>query len=197
MGLDRATAEAALVAWAALVTGADPAVCVWENAVRPRHNGVLVLLSEVSLTEVGADAAGWAFASNADPLQEMTPVAQGSRLWVVQVSVEVHDQRAGTSARAVAQRAAARAAWPRARAILTAAGCAVAGGGPTRTADYRVDGRVVSRELFELRLNATVSEADASGRTSYIASVSATAVVTDAAGNALPDALQPTGVTGP
>lgn len=197
MALDRATAEAALAAWAALVTGADAGVCVWENAVRPRHNGTLVLLSEVSMAEVGADASAWSYAAAADPLQEMTPTAEGSRLWVVQVSVEVHDQRAATSARAIAQRAVARASWPRARAVLSAAGCAVAGVGATRTADYKLDGRMVSRELFELRMNVTVREADPAGRTSYIASVSATATVVDPAGAPLPSVLQPTGVTGP
>jgi hypothetical protein len=195
--MDRATAEAALVTWAALVTGADSAVCQWENAPRVIHQGTLVLLSEVSLTEVGADSAAWSYASNADPLLEMTPTAWGGRLWTVQVSVEVHDQRAATSARAIAQRAVARASWPRARALLTAAGCAIASVGATRRADYRVDGRMVSRELFELRLNTTVSEADTAGRTSYIATVSATATVRDAGGNTLPSTLQPSGTIGP
>ena len=195
--MDRATAEAALLTWAALVTGADAAVCQWENSPRVRHNGTLVLLSEVSLTEVGADAAAWAYASNADPLLEMTPSAWGGRLWTVQVSVEVHEQRAATSARAVAQEAALRAAWPRARALLTAADVAVASVGPVRQADYKVDGRVISRALFELRLNTTVSAADTAGRTSYIATVEATATVVDPAGVALPASIQPTGDIGP
>jgi hypothetical protein len=195
--MDRATAEAALVTWAALVTGADAAVCQWENAPRVIHQGTLILLSEVSFTEVGADAAAWAYTSNADPLLEMTPTAWGGRLWVVQVSVEVHDQRAATSARAVAQTAALRASWPRARALLTAAGCALASVGPVRRADYKVDGRMVSRALFELRLNTTVSAADTAGRTSYIATVEATATVVDPAGNTLPSAIQPTGDIGP
>lgn len=197
MALARATAEPALEAWAALVTGADAAVVQWENAPRVRHNGLLVLLSEVSLVEVGADGAAWEYAADADPLQEMTPVAEGSRLWTVQVSVEVHDQRAATSARHVAQTAAARALWPRARAVLTAAGLALAKAGPVTRADYRVDGRVVSRALFEVLLNTTVRAADTDGRTSYIASMSATATVRDPAGNALPSALQPSGTTGP
>lgn len=195
--MNRTTAEAALLSWAALVTGADAAVCQWENAPRVIHAGTLVLLSEVSLAEVGADSAAWSYAANADPLLEMTPTAWGGRLWTVQVSVEVHDQRAATSARAIAQRAVARASWPRARALLTAAGCAIASVGATRRADYRVDGRMVSRELFELRLNTTVSEADTAGRTSYIATVSATATVVDPAGTALPSVLQPSGTTGP
>ncbi len=193
----RATAEAALVTWAALVTGVEVSCVQWENTPRVRHNGALVLLSEVSLTEVGADASAWTYASNADPLLEMTPTAWGGRLWTVQVSVEVHDQRAATSARAVAQEAALRASWPRSRALLSAAGCALASVGAPRPADYRVDGRMVSRALFELRLNTVVSAADAAGATSYIASVSATATVVDPAGTALPSALQPSGTTGP
>ncbi len=193
--MDRATAEAALLAWAALVTGQDAAVCLWENAPRVRHNGVLVLLSEVSFTEVGADASAWAYAANADPLLEMTPTAWGGRLWTVQVSVE---SLTSAGARSVAQDAALRASWPRARALLTVAGCALASVGPVRQADYRgADGRTVARALFEVRLNTTVSAADTAGRTSYIATVEATATVVDPAGTALPTALQPTGTHGP
>lgn len=196
--MDRATAEAALVTWAALVTGVEATCVQWENAgPRVRHNGALVLLSEVSFTEVGTDGARWAYASNADPLLEMTPAASGGRLWTVQVSVEVHDQRAATSARAVTDVAHVRASWPRARAVLTAADVAIASLGPTRSADYRVDGRVVSRALFELRLNTRVSAADTAGRTSYIATVGATATVVDPAGATLPSAIQPTGTIGP
>lgn len=197
MALARSTAEPALQAWAALVTGADAAVVQWENAPRVRHNGTLVLLSEVSLVEVGADFAAWEYAAADNPLDEMTPTAEGSRLWTVQVSVEVHDQRAATSARHVAQTAAARALWPRARAVLTAAGLALAKVGPVTRADYKVDGRVVSRALFEVLLNTTVAESDTAGRTSYIATVTATATVRDPGGTALPSALQPSGTTGP
>ena len=69
--------------------------------------------------------------------------------------------------------------------------------GDVLAADYRVDGRMVSRALFDVALNTVVSEADTSGRTSYLASVSATATVRDPAGVAVPSPLQPTGVTGP
>lgn len=48
-----------MVSWAALVTGADAAVCAWENSPRPVHTGTLVLLSEVSLAARGADGAEW------------------------------------------------------------------------------------------------------------------------------------------
>ena len=197
MTLSRATAEPALVSWAALVTGAPAAVCVWENAPRPVHEGLLVLLSEVSLASRGADATEWSWASHADPLQEFTPTAGGSRVWTVQVAVEVHDQRAATSARAVAQQAALRATWPRARAILSAVGLALASTGAITRADYRSDGRLVSRALFELSLNTIVLEADTAGRTSRIATLSATGSARDPGGTLVPSPLQPTGVTGP
>lgn len=197
MSLSRATAEPALVTWAALVTDAPASVVAWENAPRPVHAGTLVLLSEVSLTSRGADATEWQWAAAADPLQEFTPTAAGSRVWVVQVSVEVHDQRPATSARAIAQRAALRATWPRARAILSAAGLALAATGPITRADYRVDGRVISRAVFELSLNTVVLETDTAGRTSRIATLSAAGSVRDPGGALVPSPLQPSGVTGP
>ena len=124
-----------MASWAALVTGADAAVCVWENAPRLVHTGTLVLLSEVSLAARGADGAEWAYAAAADPLAEFTPTASGSRVWTVQVGVEVHDQRAATSARHVAQRAVTRALWPRARAL------AVRGPAPVRAGRRPAQGR--------------------------------------------------------
>ena len=186
-----------MVSWAALVTGADAAVCVWENAPRPVHTGTLVLLSEVSLAARGADGAEWAYAAAADPLQEFTATASGSRVWTIQVGIEVHDQRAATSARHVAQRAVTRALWPRARALLSPAGLALASVGAVTRADYRVDGRVISRAVFEVALNTLALESDLAGRTSRIATVTATASVRDPGGVLLPSALQPTGVFGP
>ncbi len=197
MSLSRATAEPALLAWAALVTGADASVCAWENAPRVVHTGTLVLLSEVSLAARGADGAEWSYAAAADPLEEFTETASGSRVWTVQVSVEVHDQRASTSARHVAQRAVTRALWSRARAILRPAGLALASVGPVTRSDYRVDGRVVSRAVFEVALNTLALEADLAGRTSRIATVVATTSVRDPGGALLPSVLQPQGTIGP
>lgn len=186
-----------MVSWAALVTGADAGVCAWENSPRPVHTGTLVLLSEVSLAARGADGAEWAYAAAADPLEEFTPTAFGSRVWTVQVAIEVHDQRAATSARHVAQRAVTRALWPRARALLSPAGLALASVGTVTRADYRVDGRLVSRAVFEVALNTIALESDLAGRTSRIATVSATASVRDPGGVLLPSVLQPQGTIGP
>jgi hypothetical protein len=191
--VDLATVEPALTALAATVTGVESACCVFENAPRPRSNGALVLLSWVSRSAVGIDETSWEYAANADPLLEMTPTVEGPREASLQFAVEViADQRAGHSAAALIERARTRLRWPSSLAALQAAGLALATIGPATTADYPADGRLVSRSLFEVRLNAAAREADTAGRTSYIATVATEGTVKRPDGTAVPATIQPT-----
>lgn len=50
---------------------------------------------------------------------------------------------------------------------------------------------MVSRSLFEVRMNAHASEADTAGRTSYIATVESTATIEGVDGVDLPVSIQP------
>jgi hypothetical protein len=56
---------------------------------------------------------------------------------------------------------------------------------------------MVSRAVFEVALNTLALESDLAGRTSRIATVSATASVRDPGGVLLPSVLQPQGIIGP
>lgn len=191
--MNLATIEPALRALAATLTGVEPACCVFENEPRPRSNGALVLLSWVSRAPVGIDETEYVYAANADPLLEMTPTVHGPREASLQFAVEViADQRSGFSAAARIEAARTRFRWPSALAALSAAGLALATIGPATTADYQADGRMVSRSLFEVRLNATSSEGDAAGRTSYIVTADVSGTVNRPDGTPVPDTLQPT-----
>lgn len=191
--MDLSAIEPALCALAASVTGVTSACCVFENAPRPQSpDGRVVILSWVSLSGVGLDGDRWDYAADADPLQEMTPTVQGSREARLQFAVEVTaDQRPGYSAAAIAEKARTRLSRPRSLDALEAVGLALATVGPATQADYPGDQRMVSRSLFEVVLNAHAREADAEGRTSYIATVEATASITNAGGTTLPDSIQP------
>lgn len=191
--MDLATIEPALCALAATLSGLAPAACVFENAPRPVAPAV-VLLSWVSRSGVGLDGTAWSFEDAADALDEMTPATHGAREGVLQVAAEVYaDQRAGHNASAIVERMRTRFSWERVAETLRAVDLAVATVGPATMADYVADGRMVSRSLFEVRLNAIASEADTDGRTSYIATVELDATVRLADGTALPSSLQPTG----
>lgn len=191
--MDLATIEPALAALAATLTGVEATCCVFENAPRPRANTALVILSWVSRSGFGTDETSWEYAANADPLLEMTPTVQGPRVASLQFAVEVFaDQRPGHNAASLIERARTRLRWPSSLTTLSAAGLALASIGAATQADYRADGRMVSRSLFEVRLNGASTEADTAGATSYIADADVTGTVTDAEGTALPETLQPT-----
>lgn len=192
--MDLAAIEPGLLAVAASITGVEAACCQWENAPRVRHNGARVLLRWVSEVSVGIDAARYDYAANADPLLEMTPTVEGNRVAVVQIDVEVYDQRPGTNAHAVASRARTRCYWPSVLAALSALELAVANVGTIAVTDGRVDGRMVSRRTFELRLNAVSRETDSAGRVPYIATVETTATVTNPDGSAVAASISPGGV---
>lgn len=191
--MDYTVLEPALQAWVASLTGVDPLVVLWENAPRVRHNGVLVLLSWVSATKVGTDDAAWVYEANADPLLEMTPEVMGPRTLTLQVSCECHDQRPGFTARAVLEHFRDRVRTPSSVALLAAMNVGLVQATNITTADYRVDGRVVSRTLMEVILNASAFVRDTAGATSYIATVVTTANITNVDGTPLPATIQPSG----
>lgn len=186
--------EPALRTLAAACTGIPLALCVFENMPRPQSpDGRVVILSWISRAGVGQDGTRWDYASNADPLEEMTPTVQGSREAVLQFAVEITaDQRSGFNAAAILETARTRINRPSSHAALEAANLALAAIGPSTQADYPdANGRMVSRSLFEVRLNAHASESDPDGRTAYIAEVEAEASIASVAGDTFPDSIQP------
>lgn len=191
--MDLATIEPALLAAVSTSTGLSAAACVFENAPRPVAP-VVALLSWVSRAGVGIDETSWAYEAAEDPIDEMTPTVEGPRYAVLQIAVEVYaDQRSGHNAASIAERARTRLMLPRVLDALAESSIAVATVGPATQADYTADGRMVSRSLFELRLNATATATDTDGRTSYIADASITATVRDATGSTVSETLQPSG----
>lgn len=191
--MDLATIEPALVTLASALTGVEASCCVWENAPRPRHNGRLVLLSWVSIVGAGVDETTWTYAADADPLKEMTPTVTGQRKATLQLSVEALDQRPGHTARQLAERARTLAQGPSSLAALLAVGLAFAGAEPVQQADYRVDGRMVSRCTLDLHLNALSAVVDDAAQTSYIATVTTTSTVTHPDGSPVADSIAPGG----
>ncbi len=191
--MDLATIEPALLDWASVLTGVTRTCCQWENEPRVQHNGSLVLLRWVSEVGVGIDAPRWDYAAGPDPLVEMTPTVEGNRVAVLQLDVEVHDQRAGTNAHAIASRARTRVYWPSALAQLRAAGLAVARVEQVVVTDYPVDDHRVSRRTFDVRLNAVSAETDTAGAASYIATVTTVGTVTRPDGGAIDPDIAPGG----
>lgn len=176
--MDLATIEPGLLDWAAAVTGVERACVQWENEGRVADNGRLCLLSWVSTVGLGTDDVRWVYAENANPLQEMTPVVEGPRTCVLQLSVECLDQRSGYTARAALEGARARIQAPSSLARLKALDLGYADVGPVLNADYPVDDHYVSRCTCDVTLNATGRFTDTAGRTSYIATVEVAATLT-------------------
>ena len=184
--MDLATLEPALAAIVRRITDFTNVEPVqWENEPRKKHNGRIALLSWVSVVATGVDETQWAYAANADPLLEMTPTVIGQRKATLQVSVEVHDQRAGHTARAVLELARTRLQAPSVLALLAAVGLAFAGTESVLPADYRVDQRWIARAILDVHLNAMSTFADTDGRASYIANVVASANITHPDGTAV------------
>lgn len=191
--MDLATIAPGLLAIAASLTGVARACCQWENDPRVMHNGQLVLLRWVSEVGVGTDATDYAYAANADPLLEMTPTVTGNRVVVVQLDVEVHDQRAAVNAHMIASRARTRLQWPSTQAALRALDLAFVKAEQVAVTDYELDGHLVSRRTMDLRFNALSTETDAAGATSYLATVVTTAAVTHPDGTAVDPDIAPGG----
>ena len=189
--MNHATIEPALCSLASAITGVESALCVFQNAKRPVHNGTLVTLSWVGIRGVGTDETEWTYAANADPLLEMTPTVKGQRGATLQVTIESTDQRPGYTAHAIADRARTRLYRPSSLDALAAVDLALATVGDTITTDSKVDGRWISRCTFDVRLNGLASEADLDGRVPYIAEVVATATITRPDGTSIDTDIQP------
>lgn len=192
--MDLATIEPGLLAWASALTGVPVAFCLWENQPRVQHRGQLVLLRWVSEVGVGEDETLYTYAANADPLLEMTPTVSGNRLVVVQIDIEVHDQRPGVNAHAIASRARTRIQWPSSLAALAALDLAMVGTEQIVVTDYELDGRFVSRRTMDVRLNASSRETDSAGAVPYIATVTTTAAITHPDGSAVDPDIAPGGI---
>jgi hypothetical protein len=192
--MDLATIEPALLAWAAALTGVPVAFCQWENAPRVQHRGQLVLLRWVS--GVGRGSDGFTYEVDDDVTDdgpEMVAVSRGPRQLVVQVDVEVHDQRPGQTARALLERLRDRIYLPSSTDLLDAANVALgAPPGSILPLDYDIDGHFVSRCVLDVNLNAASVTRD-TGRVYSVATVGLSAALSDPAGAALADSIQPGG----
>ncbi len=197
--MDLAVVAPALSALVARATGITAALVQWENEPRRQHNGSLALLSWVSTPSIGHDETAWAYTDvgEGDPLTEMTPTTRQRVRAVLQVSVEVHDQRPGVNASAIAQRVPARLRAPSFVAEIAAMGLGLADIGDVRREDYDVDGRFVSRALVELTFNAHTTFVDEAGRNASIAQVEIDATVLSAGGAELPATLAGDIIDGP
>ena len=197
--MDLSVVAPALSALVARATGITAALVQWENEPRRQHNGSLALLSWVSTPSIGHDETAWAYTDvgEGDPLTEMTPTTRQRVRAVLQVSVEVHDQRPGVNASAIAQRVPARLRAPSFVAEIAAMGLGLADIGDVRREDYDVDGRFVSRALVELTFNAHTTFVDEAGRNASIAQVEIDATVLSAGGAELPATLAGDIIDGP
>ena len=188
--------EPALLAWFITLAGFGATdVCQWENAPRKAHNGRLALLSWVTTDGVGGDETRYEDnTGSVDPLTELVPVVVGFRVGVLQLSVEVHDQRSGQTARQVLETLRSRLRRPSSIAALKAVNVSLgARAGAVVQADYRVDQRWVSRCTLDVRLNLSSHDIDTTGATGTIETVGLNSTFTDPAGAALPASLQITG----
>jgi hypothetical protein len=102
-----------------------------------------------------------------------------------------HSTTPGYTAHALADKARTRLFWPSSLEALSDVDLALASIGNVVTADYKVDGRWLSRCTFDVRLNGQAREADLNGRTSYIATVEATATIRSPNGTAIDIDIQP------
>jgi hypothetical protein len=188
--MDLATIEPGLLSWLSTLTGAASALCAKANATRPvvPAGSALVLMQWVSIPQVGLDAEQWEYNDAATTaVTELTPSLHGNRRPVLQVDVEVEDQRAGYDASAVAQRLVDRCRAPSSLTALEALNVALAGVGAARRTDYPFNGRMVSRASVELTFNAVSHYTDTAGQTATVTSVEIGATVTGSAGTALPN----------
>lgn len=191
--MDYAAAQSALKTLVTSVLGwtspTDPVV--FENEPRPRHNGRIAILSWVSGVGVGVDDLRWEDNGALAPDPNYVPTLAGDRMLALQVSVETLDQSPGAPhARAALEQFRTRIRRPSSLAALRAANLGMVDVGAVSQADYRVDNRMISRALIELRLNATTFDRDDDGAIGTIESTDITSHISDVDGTQLPASLQ-------
>lgn len=188
--------QTALVAWVIALTGVEAPFVGFKDDARANvvTKGTSVDLSWVSDVGVGQDEIRYEeddAAAIPDP--NLTPVQMGNRLMVLQVGIETWDQRATVNAHTLANRLRGRVKLPSSLAALAAANVALVDIGGAINANYNSDGRIVSRRVIEIRLNATSTERGTTAdQIGSIESVEVTSdKITDSTGDiALDDSLQ-------
>lgn len=186
------TYQPALVTWVKALTGL--AVVQFENEPRVQHDGRLGLLSWVSARGVGTDEVRIDVDSGAaKPSPNLTPVQLGQRSLTLQISIEVHDQRATAHARMLLEQLRDRVRWPSSMKTLRTANLGLANVGTVTPADYRVSAPVprwISRCLLEVTFNATTEEVDTAGKFPSIETVEVTSHIKNPAGVEVAPSLQ-------
>jgi hypothetical protein len=189
--MNLATIEPALVAWVRTLLGfaaSDPVV--FENQRRPADNGRIAILSWVASAGVGVDEVRWEDNEAPAPAPNLVPVVCGVRTLTLQVAVETLDQTSGATARAALELLRARLRRPSSLAALAAANLGLIGAEAVTSADYRVNQRLRSRALLEVRFNATSHDRDETGAGPAIESVDVTSHLTGTDGVELDASLQ-------
>jgi hypothetical protein len=185
--MDLATLEPAITALAQLLCGAD-AVVSWADAPAMRPNGTEVLINAPAIRGLGMDDVRREFDAGAtDPLVESVPIIEGQRVITVSLQVTTFDQTAGFTARSVLETARTMCLAPSVEALLEAANMSLVSFGDVVYAPYKLQGRMWSRYVLDLRLGATARLVDTAGATSTIERVGITAQLQNPDGTSRPD----------
>lgn len=165
--------QAAIAAWVLSLLGwtapADPVV--WEDDVRPYDNGRIAILAWVAGATAGVDELRYLDNAAAAPAADLDVELNGCRVLTLQIGVEVLDQRPAAHARGCLETLRARLRAPASLAALDAANLGLVDAAQVARADYKADGRWVSRCVLDVRLNATAFYAAVDDATSSIAAV--------------------------
>lgn len=187
--MNLATIEAGLIAWVKTYSGLT--VAVFENMPRPFTPGAIGILSWVSSVAPGVDETRWEVDDLvAAPDPNATPIQTGPRVLALQIAVETIRQSASAPhSRAYLETLRTRHRRDASLAALKALNVASAGLGSITQVDYMADGRMVSRALCEMRLNAAAFDRDNAGATSTIETAEVTSHVDGVDGVELPPPL--------
>jgi hypothetical protein len=167
--------QTALVAWVIALTGVEAPFVGFKDDARANvvTKGRSIDLSWVSDVGLGRGELRYERDDSAvAPDPDMTPIQVGNALMVLQISIETWDQRATANAHYLARRLRDRVRLPGSSAALLAANLGFAGIGTVLSADNNSDGRMVSKRVLEVRLNAaTLERGDSTDQTGSIESV--------------------------
>lgn len=155
--MDLGTIEPAILAWVKAITGQT--AVLWMDEPRKAYVGSIVLLEITSTGGYGVDDIASTY-DDTPGAETVTRIATGQRWIQLSIHCQSHDQRSGYSARSIAEKARTRARLPGCRQILQAANVSLATVGTAVNTPYKVDGRLVSRYVLDVRLIATSTETD-------------------------------------